>query len=155
MERRRFIGVAAAGVGAAAMGLGGTARAIGGDEPWDNKIMPTGDAALDSRAMQDAANRGGVVRIMSTRGQYLNLVGSTIIIKRSVSIIGQGTKIKYGNAPAFSCSESGVKLSIRNVRFMDLGRVGISAFDITKPVQGAPVQLDMSAVAIGGDEPWD
>ena len=150
----RTMGVGAAAIGGAALGMSGTARAIGGDEPWDNKIYPTGNAELDYSALQDAVNRGGVVRLMSVRGQHFNLQNYTVIISRSVSIIGQGTKIKFGNVPAFSCVRVGLKLSIRNINFMDLGRAAVNPLEITKPAQGI-IQLDLSSIAIGGDEPWD
>lgn len=141
-------------VGAAALGMSGTTKAIGGDEPWDNKIYPTGVAAQDFKALQDAVNRGGTVRLMSLRGQFFNLQNCTVSISRSVSIIGQGTRIKFGNVPAFSCGRVGLKLSIRNINFMDLGRTAANPLEISKPAQGRML-LDLSSIAIGGDEPWD
>lgn len=163
MPRRRFLGTAAAGVGAAAMGMAGTARAVGGDEPWDNKVYPEISAINNYKNIQNAVNRGGVVRLMATdrtrQVTGFDLTGLVrpnnlpIFITRDVTIIGQNTKIRADSA-VFSCNED-VKLSIRNIRFFTpIDVVPVSPLNLVQPVSGS-VQLDISNVAVGGDEPWD
>jgi hypothetical protein len=158
MSRRAFIGTAA--VGAAAAGMGGVASAVGGDEPWENKIYPTADPATNRQNIVDVLSnpRHRVIVLMSRQHRSEGGMPMSfdlqrqdpIEVPRDVRIIGQGTKIVatgtvfYSNGP--------YRISMSNLHFFT--PVGVSPFNFMNPAQGT-VMLDLSSVAIGGDEPWE
>ena len=160
MPRRRFVGTAA-GVGAAAMGMSGTASAVGGDEPWENKLYPTGVAQTDYNNLKNAIARGGVIRLMNynrrTGAKYFNLVNReipfpAIVITRDVSIVGQNTKIVC-NSEVFHC-ESSVRMSMKNLHFSMLDANTPSPFSFAKPKDGQDINVAIQ-VSLGNDDPWD
>jgi hypothetical protein len=160
--RRGFIGGAAAGVGAAAVGMAGRARAIGGDEPWENRLIPTGIARLDYENLKNAIARGGTIRMMrsdrKSGATFFNLVNREqplppIEITRDVSIVGQGTLIAHNNF-VFTC-KSKVKITIRNIHFSMFDKNTPNPIDIEKPANHASVTLNLINVALGNDDPWD
>ena len=158
MSRRAFIGSAAAG--AAAAGLGGAASAVGGDEPWENKIYPTMDPAVNWQNIVDvlANPRHRVIVLMARmhrseggRPMFFDLRGQPPIdITRDVRIRGQNTEV--GASGTIFRSSGPHRISLSNLHLYTPR--GVSPFNFSDPVDGT-MMLDISSVAIGGDEPWE